>query len=310
MGKMDLVHVKKGRLETPLRVVIYGVDKVGKTTFASDAPSPVFLGTESGSSELDVARMPQPQTWGELLEGVEALISQDHTHRTLAIDSLDWIEPLCWARLCETKLDGQKRCHSIEDYGYQKGYIFALDVWKQLLTRLEALRERRKMNIVLIGHSVVSTFKNPEGDDYSRYSLKIHEKAAALFREWADDVLFATYESLTVKANEKAKAKGVTGTRVLYTERRAAFDAGNRHRLPEQIPLSWAAFVEAIAQARQVPGAEVREQIEELLRSCDASVNERARALLVAAGDDPAKVATIHNRLKLTVEQNQEKKAS
>jgi hypothetical protein len=89
------------------------------------------------------------------------------------------------------------------------------------------------MHIVLVAHTHIKTFKNPEGDDFDRYELKLHIKAGGLLKEWCDDVLFAHYETYAVNRQDEKKAKGFsTGARVVETVRTAAWDAKNRHKLP------------------------------------------------------------------------------
>jgi hypothetical protein len=299
--RMTLGAVVKGRIAKPIRVVCYGVEGVGKSTFAADAPSPIFIGAEDGTSELDVARFPEPATWTDALDAIDTLTNDAHSYRTLAIDTLDWLEPLCWQHVCATRRDKNGRPHeSIESFGYGKGYVEALIEWRVLLARLDALRARRGMNIILLAHSWVKTFKNPEDDDFDRYSMKLHEKSSALIKEWADAVLFATYETLTRESNNRTKGVS-TGARVLHTQRRAAWDAKNRHDLPETLALSWDAFADAIAAHRPAAPDALRERIRELLEGADEGLRARVSAAVEKAGDDAAQLARIADRLAATV---------
>jgi hypothetical protein len=305
-----LGDVIKGRIVAPVRVLMSGTDGVGKTTFAADAPSPIFVGKESGTEEIDTNRWPEVRSWSELLHAVDTLNKESHAFKTLALDSLDWLEPLCWQYVCATKRDRAGKSHdTIEGFGFGAGYVLALDVWRDLLSRLDALRNTRKMNIILIGHTLIKTFKNPEGDDFERYQLKLHDKSAALLREWADAVLFANYETLTHQKDARAQVKGVsTGARVMHTERRAAFDAKNRYGLPDTMPLSWAAFAEAVATSRADRSVAIRESIESALSGQPDALIARVRLAVTKAGDDSAALANILNHLTVTV--SQEKKAS
>lgn len=292
--RMSLDAVIRGRLSKPQRIVLYGVEGIGKSTFAADAPSPIFLCSESGTEHLDVARFPAPRTWGEALEAVDSLQSE-HSFRTIAIDTLDWLEPLCWAHTCATKKSGDKRVEHIEDYGYAKGYIHALDVWRSLLGKLDILRDRRGMNVILIAHSQVSTFKSPDTEDFSRYELKLHHKASSLIKEWADAVLFAMHETLTHKQNDRTKGIS-TGERLIYTRRTAAYDAKNRAGLPDSLPLSWEAF--ATALAGETPET-WKERISRLLEGASEDLVSRVNAAVAKATDAPS-LARIHNHLSVT----------
>ena len=50
------------------------------------------------------------------------------------------------------------------------------------------------MQVVIFGHSIVKTFKNPEGEDYDRYQLRVHDKTGGLIKEWCDVVGFVRFD--------------------------------------------------------------------------------------------------------------------
>jgi hypothetical protein len=164
-NNMPLTTISKGKLEKPARVLLYGVEKIGKSTFAAGAPDPIFICSEDGTSELDVARFREPRYWEEARYAIDTLCREKHEHRTLVIDTLDWLEPLCWREVCR-----KGSVQSIEDFGggYGKGYLAALDEWRQFLADLDDLRAKRGMGVVLLAHSWIKSFKNPEGDDFDR----------------------------------------------------------------------------------------------------------------------------------------------
>ena len=49
------------RQPQPPRIMIYGSEGVGKSTFAASSPKPVFVQTEDGLSEIDTAKLPRVQ---------------------------------------------------------------------------------------------------------------------------------------------------------------------------------------------------------------------------------------------------------
>jgi len=266
MSRMTLANVRSGPMDKPLRVLLYGTEGVGKTTFGAAAPSPVFLGVESGGERLDIDRFPEPKNWGEIHEAIQTLTREKHDRKTLVIDTLDWIEPLCWAETCrqagESNIDGRTPG---SNFGYHKGYDAAVDTWRELLAALEILRNTAGMNLVLLAHAWVKTFKNPLGEDFDRYQMKLNQKAAGLLTEWPDAVLFADYEDHTYRppgASDKTLAKGINptdgGARILHTQRRATWVAKNRYDLPARLPLDWHAFVAAIGKPAE-PAALVAE---------------------------------------------------
>jgi hypothetical protein len=52
-----------------------------------------------------------------------------------------------------------------------------------------------------------------------------------------------------------------TGSRLIHTQRRAAWDAKNRYDLPETLPLDWEVFAEAVAAHRPGNPANYRARI-------------------------------------------------
>ena len=284
--RMTLANVKKGRIDMPVRAVVYGLEGVGKSTFAAGAPKPIFLGSENGTMHLDIARLPDPRSWDEVLEGLTVLEREEHDFESVVIDTVNWLEPMCW-----NKVTGGK--YSIEEHlkGFGKGYNAALDHWRVLIAQLERLWSIRRMNVLLLGHAQSKSFNDPMGPNYDRYELAMNAKAAGLLKQWVDFVLFAKEEAFA-KVDENKQIKGrSTGARFLHTQWNAAYDAKSRGWLPKQIPLSWQEFIVA---AHQGPDrkAEFMKQIDAgLAELADVEVEKKVRGYLEDPRVDVAEVA-------------------
>ncbi len=293
--RMTLANVVRGKQEKPIRALIYGVAGVGKSTFGACAPDPIFLCSEDGTAHLDIARLPSPRAWADVLEATRILATEKHEYKTLVIDSIDWLEPLCWAQVCAT---GGK--HSIEDFGFGKGYVMAVELWRQLLSRLEVLERACKMNVILVAHALVKKHDDPMTGAFDRYRVKLHEKSADLLREWVDAVLFARHESVGVTDKATGKVRGMSsGARLIHTQWHAAFDAKNRYDLPEIMPLDWAGFAAAVQAGAPALLAELRAELAELLPRLTAP--RRAHAETVRdtwAGDDAARLAQLLDKVR------------
>lgn len=302
--KMSLLQaVTKGRVERPYRITLYAPEGLGKSTFASNAPSPIFIPTEDGTAHLDVARLPRPATWADLMAGVAALTSEPHDYQTLVIDTLDAAETLNWTKViadAPPDKSGEKP-KSIEEVGggYGKGYQAALDVWRQLLAALERLQAERKMHLVLLAHSQLKLYRNPQGDDFDRYTMKFNEKAASLFREWSDDVLFGNFETFGVKEKGTAKrVRGVSsGARLLYTIRTAAYDAKTRRGVRDGIPLDWNEFAAAATAQQPADPVALIAEIERLAKEVGGDMEKHARDAIARAGKDATKLVQLNNWL-------------
>jgi hypothetical protein len=289
---MTLAAIRRGRIDTPIRTLLFGVEGIGKTTFGANAPNPIFIGAEDGAGTLDLARFPQPHAWGDVREAIRTLTNETHGYETLVIDTLDWAEPLLWRFICD-----RDKMENIEKYGYGKGYVAALDEWRVLIADLERLRAARRMQVVLLAHSWIKPFKNPEGDDFDRYEMKINAKAAGLLKEWCDVVLFANHETFAVKAENK-RVKGVsTGARVCYTTRTAAYDAKNRFSLPEQFPLDWDEYAAALAAGQPSDPLALAEEIRRKAVELGGDIEQKAIAMLGQHLGDAGMLARINNKL-------------
>jgi hypothetical protein len=239
---ISLASLNRTTALKPPRVLIHGVHGVGKTTFAAGAPDPVFILTEDGLGTLDVPHFPLARTLDDVMQALAALYTEEHAFRTLVVDSADWLEPLIHARVCK-----DQGWSSIEDAGYGKGYVHALD---QYIEGLNALRDDKRMAIVQIAHTDIKRFDSPESEPYDRYVIKLHTKASALLQEHSDIVLFANYRISTVKSdvgfNKKVTRALGSGERLLHTAERPAFLAKNRYGLSDTLEMSWSALAGAM----------------------------------------------------------------
>ena len=244
---ISLSSLKSTTAWSPPRILAYGVAGVGKTPFATGADKPVVVPTEDGLGKIQVPHFPLAKSFDAVMEALAALYSEPHDYKTVVVDSVDWLEPLVWQRAC--KDNGWR---SIEDPGYGKGFIAALDLWRQYLDGLNALRDERGMTVIQLAHTDIKRFDSPEHEPYDRYVIKLHARASALLQEHSDVVLFANYRISTVKSdvgfNKKVTRALGSGERVLYTAERPAFLAKNRYGLPDMLPLDWQAFAAAMPQ--------------------------------------------------------------
>jgi len=222
------------RTHKPPRILIYGPPKMGKSTFASLAPAPVFIQTEDGLDAIDVPAFPLAQSFGDVLNSIEQLATVDHDRQTVIMDSADWLERLIHNQVCK-----EQNVKSLESIGYGKGYVFAIDLWRQYIDAMNYLRDNKSMVVINIAHSQIKRFENPETDAYDRYQIKMHDKASALLMENSDVILFVN-EQVNITKSQEGFSKRVRaigeGERVLYTESRPSFVAGNRFSLPAEIP--------------------------------------------------------------------------
>jgi hypothetical protein len=277
---MDII---RGKVETASKVIFFGGPGVGKTTAACGAPTPLVIDPSGGSSRLDVARV-NVTTWDEVIEAASSLRDNAQGFETLVLDELGTLEHLCWDHVC--KKFGKP---NIEAFGYGKGYTLVLQEWRKLVEVLNELHHAR-MNVVLVGHSTISTFRDPEGPEYDRYHLKLHGKLAALLKEWSDTVLFCRHETVVGKTESERSVAHATGARVMHTTHSAAFDAKNRDDLPAKLPLLWAELSQKKRSAKDMAG-----ELEELSGRMSPQHRKIAVAKMKEANGNQDKVRLVLN---------------
>jgi hypothetical protein len=186
--------------------------------------------------------------------------------------------------------------------GYGKGYVEATRIWGTVKDFLEELREKRGMNILLLAHSQITNFMDPQTQQaYQRYELKLQKGSSALFREYVDAVVFCNYELFT-KSDGKSTKTFSDGARIMHTERRPGWDAKNRFSLPLKIDLSWDSLINAIENSRPMSHEAVIEKINGLLTMVsDEQLRAKVIETIEAAKGDTARLQAIANRLAIRV---------
>lgn len=220
---------------------LYGVEGIGKTTFASHFPDPLFIDLERGTIRYEnIKRVsPPPETWEDLNEVID-LIIKEKPCKTLVIDTLDRAEALE-----VTWLAKKSNVSSIEDIGggYGKGYTMSAETMQGFLHKLDRVADAG-IHVLLIAHSQKRDVTLPEEfGSFSRYELKLGKmttsQTAPLVKEWTENLYFVNYRtdvSSDEKKMNKTTKKATGGTqRVMYTTHRATWDAKNRFGLPDQL---------------------------------------------------------------------------
>lgn len=232
------MKITKGKIARAQKVVLYGPEGIGKSTFAAMFPDPLFIDTEGSTSNMDVARLEKPSSWTMLEQQIE-FVKNNRPCKTLAIDTIDWAE-----RLAIEFVISRSQKTSITSFGYGEGFIQLEEEFGRFLNKLTDLIEVG-INVILTAHAKIAKFEQPdEMGAYDRWELKLGNKTtaktAALTKEWADMVLFMNYKTFSVATDDKGKKfKGQGGKRTIYTSHNPAWDAKNRHNLPSEFTMDY-----------------------------------------------------------------------
>lgn len=258
---ISLQSIQTGIAANPPVITIHSDTGIGKSTFAANAPNPIFIPTENSLGKLPVARFPVCGTYEDVMNSTAVLLNDKHNYLTAVYDTLDWFEPMVWNYLIRMQPNDDKgrAVTNIEGYNYGKGFKYALDYWNDFISLTDRLRFERNMMIIYIVHSTIRKVTPPDMESYEMYMPKLQdsEKTSAKDKivEHSDVVLFANWRvALTDEklgfGNTRNRGVG-SGERVVYTEQRPAYEAKNRFDLPSQIQVkdkNWADVWSILAQ--------------------------------------------------------------
>lgn len=226
------MQIIRGKVPTAIKVVIYGVEGIGKSTFAAGAPDALFIDVEDSTVHMDVARLPKPQHWHMLIQQIQ-WVAAHKPCKSLVIDSADWVEQMCKDHVLQ-----KNNWQSIEDPGYGKGFVAMAEEYARFINALTGVIDVG-INVILTAHATIRKFEEPDQmGAYDRYEMKLDKRVGPMVKEWTDVLLFANYKNIIVTDSKTKSKKAQGGHRVMHTTHNPAWDAKNRMSLPEELDLS------------------------------------------------------------------------
>ena len=251
-------NITRGIIPTAKKVVIYGPEGIGKSTFASHFPEPVFIDTEGSTKALNVVRV-NVHGWKDIKDAATEIIlgRAGVPCRTLVLDTADWAEAMCADYVCT-----QNRWNSLSSPGYGTGYRVNWETFKELIEIFNGAIANN-INVVITAHAFMRKFEQPdEAGAYDRWEMKLQNSPkaniAATVKEWADMVLFANYRVIVSDKDKQGKGKAQGGRRVMYASHHPCWDAKNRYGLPDMMDFDYQAIAGIIDGASTAPTAPAR----------------------------------------------------
>lgn len=251
------MNITRGPMKSAIKMLVYGPEGVGKTTFASRVGGCVFIDTEGSTRHMDVARFDPPNVLSDVLDDLSYVLGHPEEFGAVVIDTVDWLEKLIFNAVCV-----EKKIQNIEDIGYGKGYVYAKQKMQQILEVLQAIVDRG-VHVVLVCHSMIRKFELPdEMGSYDRYMLKLNEKnIAPIVKEWVDLMLFVNYRTDIVTDQDGKTKKGRGGQkRIMYANHSACWDAKNRFGLPDEMPFDFDLIAHLFGECKPVEAKTIEEE--------------------------------------------------
>lgn len=259
------------------RIVVAGVEKVGKTTFAIGAPNVLYIPFEMGlAPNSDVARIPKIiETFEETIALLDEITAQAMANKfpfqTIVVDSVTAVERLIhdYVLRCDPKYNKKNNkdlSMTSAHGGYGKAYEIANQHFERILGYFDAFVIHRAINVVLTCHVAPTVVLDPNSGEFHMWDLLLHSPKNGktygkreILTQWADMVGFLYEPVFVSKAGEGerlSRAVSQNKGRVLGVQRTPSYVAGNRYGLTDElaIPLdqSWNYLANAIYQAKAI----------------------------------------------------------
>ena len=144
--------IKKGPSARPPKIMLIGVEGVGKSTAGAQMPAPVFICGENGLVGPQFEDVPNytPEKWQDVLDFVDALAAEPSGYKSLVIDTLDWIEPMLYAHVVNSQ--NKPEYKTIADIPFGRGIPLAQNEARKLIVRLDKVNAAG-MNVLILSHS-------------------------------------------------------------------------------------------------------------------------------------------------------------
>ena len=233
---MDKIEKPKSR---PLVATIIGEAGLGKTSLAATFPEPIFIRSEDGLKSITHSEMPYafpvltsaedlwPQLWG--------LAKEEHGYQTLVIDTVSTLDSLFTDWVVETDPSKPKSINQALG-GYGAGRSMVASQHRRLRKGCEYLMDRG-MNIVFLSHADTTTVNPPDGNQYTKYTMRMHENSMQPYIDNVDLVGFLRLEMFTKGDGEVKKAIS-TGDRQLVCHAMSSCVSKNRFGILEPIDVN------------------------------------------------------------------------
>jgi hypothetical protein len=241
----------------PPRILLYGFPGTGKTTFASQFNTPLFLDLERGipphvhntvitytptgisDKQNQDARNVK---YFQVIEFLTWVSTADHGYETFVIDSLDRLEEIITDQVLVE--NGWKY---VNEPGFGKGQDAVFRSYREVMALIDKINQRG-MTTIMIAHAGTIKIEHPVYPSYDKISLLLMKKACAWFIENSDIIGYCnlkTFISTEKIDRNTTKNKAMSsGERILTTGPSATLETKNRRyeKLPSDIPLNYKTY--------------------------------------------------------------------
>jgi hypothetical protein len=252
---------------TGIRAVVAGVEKIGKTTFATSAPRALLIPLETGYGGVVVQKTEMLTTFAQVMDLLgEIANTPSFPYKSLVWDSATALERLIHNAVLARDPNwspGNKKTVTMDSAlgGYGKGYQFANELFAKFLEACDWLAINRGINIILTCHVFAGKLIDPTVGEYDTWDLLLHspknQKAYGkreMLTQWADLIGFLHDPIYITKGDSVTQGMSANKGRVMGMSRTPGYVAGNRYGITGEIQIpvdkGWNQIAGAIHQSR------------------------------------------------------------
>ena len=240
---IDILNIQPHQVSRNLKgysVFFYGEEKSGKTTTASKFPKTLLLAFEKGYNALPGVMAQPISSWSDFRKVLKQLNNDaaKTMYETIIIDTADIAYDLCEKYICANakRPDGGFGVDAIGDVPYGKGYTLLAKEFDECLRSIVQM----DYGLVLISHAVDKTFKDEQGQEYSKIVPTLGSKPRNIVSRMCDIIGYSR-----VVQNQDG-----TNSTKLFLRGTPRYVAGSRFKYtPDYIDFTYNNLVDAIGDA-------------------------------------------------------------
>lgn len=177
-------------------ILIYGREKIGKSTAFSGFPGAIFFATEPGTKGLDIFEFNSEdggvKDWDIFREGVRLLEGKQHGFHNVIIDTVDRAYDMCLDWVCENRgieYPGEDSAGS-QDFG--KSWRAVKNEFTEQIHKLR----QAGMGIGFVSHAREFEFRSRSGEKYTRIFPSMSNQARTVVEALVDFFFYAEYSNV------------------------------------------------------------------------------------------------------------------
>lgn len=253
MGLLNTIVESSAQNSNGLRLVLAGVEKIGKTTLACGAPKALLIPLEDGYGGISISKTDIPTSYEQVLQMLDEIIKYAQAgtfpYKTLVFDSATALERLLhdYVLRCDPAyITGNRKALTMEAAlgGYGKAYTFANDEFAKFLTKCDTLSHYGKINIVFTCHVFADKVVDPVNGEYDSWDLLLHSPKnqktygkREMITQWADVVGFLHEPMFVIEGDVVNRGMSSNKGRVMGLSRVPSYVAGNRYGVTGEIAI-------------------------------------------------------------------------